>query len=332
MRQTRMPALGALLLALVLGACTTGGGTSPSGASGSPASASAGASGSGAAGGTIASALVLGAPPECPERPFCLIGLKDTYGLEFKEYRPLDSGGPLTVEAVKSGDVDVGLLFTSDPAISAESFVLLKDDKQLQLADNIIPVIRQDLLDESPPIADLLNPWMAKLTQEELIGLNQAVADQEDPADVVSAWLTENGAEESDEGSGVSLTLGSANFPESETLGELFAQILEGAGYDVERKFQIGARDVYFPAIESGEIDLLPEYAATILEHANDSAGEATTDAQETAELLRSALEERGLTALDPAPATDQNGFVVTQETADELGLAKMSDLAKPAP
>ncbi|MDQ3642896.1 MAG: hypothetical protein M3450_15865 [Actinomycetota bacterium] len=321
MRMNRMAALGASMLVL-LSACSTGGGTTSSPA----------APGSAQTGETIASQLVLGAPPECPERPFCLIGLEETYGLEFQEFRPLDVGGPLTVAALEGGDIDVGLLLTSDPSIADRGFVLLEDDKQLQLADNLIPVVRQEVLDESPEIADLINPWMEALTQEELTALNKLVfVDQEDPADVVEQWLSENGLESGDAGAGVSVTVGSTNFYEQEILGEIFAQILEANGFEVERKFQLGAREVVFPALESGEIDILAEYIATALLFV-DPEGEASTDAADTAEAFNTALEPRGLVALDFAPATDQNGFVVTQETADQYGLASMSDLANPAP
>ncbi len=182
MRSIRRAALGATLLALVVGACTSGGG-SPTPAASAPTTSA-----------TLASALVLGGPPECPQRPFCAVGLEKTYGLTFKEFKPLDAGGPITVEAVKNGQVDVGLLFTSDPAIAANGFVLLADDKQLQLADNLVPVLRQAVLDATPAIADLLDGWMAKLTQEALTDLNKQVSvDQKDPKDVVKAWLGANG-------------------------------------------------------------------------------------------------------------------------------------------
>src|SRR5438309_4368062 len=82
---------------------------------------------------------VLGGPPECPQRPFCQLGLKTGYGLEFKDFKPLDAGGPLTVAALEGKQIDVGLLFTSDPSIVAKNFVLLDDNKHLQLADNIAP-------------------------------------------------------------------------------------------------------------------------------------------------------------------------------------------------
>jgi osmoprotectant transport system substrate-binding protein len=201
------------------------------------------------------------------------------------------------------------------------------------LADNIIPVIRQEVLDESPQIADLINPWMADLTQEELTGLNlQVNVEQEDPADAVAAWLEENGLGEGDAGAGTTVVVGSTDFPEQEVLGELFGQVLEANGYTVEREFQLGTREVVFPALESGEIDMLAEYIATALEFVNEGAGEATTDPAETADAFQQRLEPLGLVPLDYAPATDQNGFVVTQATADQYGLVRISDLAKPAP
>jgi len=372
MRQIRMSTLGASLLALVLSACGTGGGSSPSAGGSGPAGStgaslpgasstseateaastapsveasvepSTGATGepptsiepsAGAGGDTLASTLILGGPPECPERPFCQIGLRDTYGLEFAEFRPLDVGGPLTVAALENGDIDVGLLLTSDPNITAKGFVLLQDDLQLQLADNLIPVVRNDALTESPEIADLLNPWMATLTQDELTALNEQVAiDQDDPEEVVAAWLADNGLTEGTAGEGKSVTVGSTDFYEQEILGEIFAQVLQANGFDVEKKFRLGPREVAFPALEEGEIDILAEYAATALEFVNEGAGEATTDPEETAELLRGRLEERGLTALDVSSATDQNGFVVTEETAQEFTISKLSDLAQPAP
>lgn len=328
MRTTRTLALGATL-ALIVGACTSGGG-SPTPAASATASTPASPSPSGA---TLASTLVLGGPPECPQRPFCALGLEKTYGLTFKEFKPLDAGGPITVEALKNGQVDVGLLFTSDPAIAANGFVLLADDKQLQLADNLVPVLRQAVLDATPAVAGLLNGWTAKVTQEALTDLNKQVSvDQKDPKDVVKTWLAANGLATGTDGAGKTVKVGSTNFYEQEILGELFAQVLEADGFSVDRKFQLGNREIVFPALEAGEIDILAEYAATALEFVNAGAGEATTDPIATVAKLKERLAPKGLTALDPAPATDQNGFVVIQATADKYKLTKLSDLAQPAP
>ena len=312
MRHLRRAALGAAMLALIVSACGPGGGSQ-------------------APSGTIASQLILAGPPECPERPFCQLGLTETYGVTFKEFKPTDAGGPLTIAALEGGDAQVGLLFTSDPAIAAKGFVLLEDDKQLQLADNLVPVVRQDALDANPVIEEALNGVMAKLSQAALTDLNkQVTVDGKAAADVAAAWIEAEGLAFSG-GSG-SVSVGSTNFYEQEILGEVFAQVLETAGIDVERKFQLGAREVVFPALEAGEIDILAEYVATALEYVNNKAGEATTDPVASTAKLNEHLESRGLAALDFAAATDQNGFVVTRETADQYDLVKLSDLAKPAP
>jgi osmoprotectant transport system substrate-binding protein len=312
MRKFRGAALGAALLVLMVGACTSGGGSAK----------------------TLAGTLVLGGPPECPQRPFCAKGLTDTYGITFKDFKPLDAGGPLTVTALKGGQVDVGLLFTSDAAIAANGFVLLQDDKHLQIADNLVPVVRQAVLDANPGVADLLDGIMAKLSQGELTGLNKAVkVDGKDPAAVATDWLTKNALLPGAGGSGKGkVVVGSTNFYEQEILGELFAQTLAANGFDVEKKFQLGNREIVFPALQSGQIDILAEYAATALEYVNKAAGEASTDPKATTDKLAARLKSLGLAVLQYAAATDQNGFVVSKATADKYGLTKISDLAKPAP
>ena len=338
MRTFRTVALGATLLALLVGACSSGGSSpSPSAASAPPETSApsepAAESPSAPAGPALSTTLKLGGPPECPERPFCLLGLQETYGLEFAEFVPLDAGGPLTVTALTGGQVDVGLLFTSDPAIATNGFVLLEDDKQLQLADNIVPVVRQEVLDANPAVADLLNTVMERLTQEELTNLNKAVTvDTRPAAEVATEWITAQSFDASSAGLEGDITVGSTNFYEQEILGEIFAQLLESNGATVERKFQLGNREIVFPALEAGEIDVLAEYAATALEFVNEGAGQATTDPVATTDALRAALEPKGLAALNPAAATDQNGFVVSQATADQYSLTKISDLAQPAP
>jgi osmoprotectant transport system substrate-binding protein len=143
----------------------------------------------------IGNTLVLGGPPECPTRPFCALGLKNTYGITFKDFKPLDTGGPLTITALDGKQIDVGLLFTSDPSIVAKNFVLLDDDKHLQLADNIAPVVRNALLQKDDgTIKRLLNSISAKLTQGELNAMNKQVAvDKADSKAVAAAWLKKQG-------------------------------------------------------------------------------------------------------------------------------------------
>ena len=96
-------------------------------------------------GGTLASTFVFGSGPECPNEPYCLPGLESTYGLMFKQFVVTDSGGQKTIDALKDGSIQVGVLFTTDPHVVVENFVLLDDDKQLQRAENVAPIVGERL-------------------------------------------------------------------------------------------------------------------------------------------------------------------------------------------
>ena len=141
---------------------------------------------------SVASTLTLGAGAECPTRPFCQPGLEKTYGLKFKAFRVLDSGGPKTMEALAAGDIDIGLVFSSDGAVSARNLVVLEDDKKLQTVDNLVPAIRKDVVDDD--IRDVLNKVSAELTTEDLIQLNKrADIDKTDPEVLAREWLQQHG-------------------------------------------------------------------------------------------------------------------------------------------
>jgi osmoprotectant transport system substrate-binding protein len=136
--------------------------------------------------------LTLGGPPECPERPLCAPGYEETYGITFGEFVPLDSGGPLTSEALASGDIDVALLFTTDGIIAENEWVLLEDDQGLQPAENLVPVVRTEILTDE--IEEALNSVSAVLTTEALTELNRRVnADAEDPEEVARTFLVDEG-------------------------------------------------------------------------------------------------------------------------------------------
>ena len=124
---------------------------------------------------------------------------------------------------------------------------------------------------------------------------------------------------------GDTIVVGSQAYYSNEIIAEIYAQALEDAGFDVERKFQIGQRDAYIPALESGEVDLFPEYTGNLLQF-YDSATTATQSDEVYAE-LQSVLPD-GLTVLDQAPATDQDSYNVTKQFADENGLTSLADLA----
>ena len=108
--------------------------------------------------------LMFGGPPECPGRAYCLPGLKRVYGLRFKKFTPLDAGGPLTLQALAAGYIGVALLFTTDPGIAARHLVVLADDRGLQPAENITPLVRRDALARyGPRLLTTLNKVSALL-------------------------------------------------------------------------------------------------------------------------------------------------------------------------
>lgn len=140
----------------------------------------------------VAGQLVLGGPPECPQRPFCKPGLEKTYGAQFKGFRSLDAGGPLTLNAIEKGQVGIGLVFSSDGVVASKGLVVLDDDKKLQTADNVVPVVRADKA--SPELAAALGRVNQALTTDKLKELNKKVGvDKEDPADVADQFLKDNG-------------------------------------------------------------------------------------------------------------------------------------------
>lgn len=128
---------------------------------------------------------------------------------------------------------------------------------------------------------------------------------------------------------GPTIVLGAQDFAESEVLAQVYGQALEAAGYPVDYQALGGFREIVFASFESGDINFTAEYAASALEFLNEGAGEATSDVEETAELLRGYLEDEGLVALEASPAVDSNSFVVTQETAEEHDLSSVSDLTE---
>jgi osmoprotectant transport system substrate-binding protein len=139
--------------------------------------------------------LVFGGPPECPERPLCLFGLEERYGLNFGRFLPLDVSGPATVSALETGEVDVALLFTTDPDIVAHDFVLLEDDRDLQPAENVIPIVRSDVLDRyGDEFSEAVLEVTSRLTTSHLRELNRKIELQGlRPDRVAQEWLTGEG-------------------------------------------------------------------------------------------------------------------------------------------
>jgi osmoprotectant transport system substrate-binding protein len=140
---------------------------------------------------SIGDQLVLGAGPECPTRPFCQPGLKTTYGINFKAFKALDTDGPLTRAAFKNGTIQVGLVFSSDSDLNQLGLVVLQDDKHLENADNVVPIVRKAVA--TSEVTAVLDKISAGLTTADLVTMNGQVELLHQDADAVaSAYLQQH--------------------------------------------------------------------------------------------------------------------------------------------
>ncbi|MCX5252808.1 UNVERIFIED_CONTAM: osmoprotectant transport system substrate-binding protein [Streptomyces canus] len=140
----------------------------------------------------IAPDLVIGGSPEFQTRQQGLLGLESQYGLKFKSFKALDAGGPLTQAALKKNTVQAADIFTTDPTITKEKFVVLQDPKNLFGFANVTPLVYKSGLTQEGVAA--LNAVSAKLDTKALLDMDSQVQlDNKDPLDVAKAWLKTNG-------------------------------------------------------------------------------------------------------------------------------------------
>jgi osmoprotectant transport system substrate-binding protein len=140
----------------------------------------------------VAGDMTLGGPPEWKTRDTGVPGLEEVYGVTFSDFRALDAGGPLTLQALLNGQIDAGNLFTTDPNIAAEELVVLEDPDSLFAAQNVVPLVRSEVLNDD--IESALNDVSAALDTEKLGELvTRVVIDKEDPEDVAEDFLAEAG-------------------------------------------------------------------------------------------------------------------------------------------
>jgi len=137
--------------------------------------------------------LKLGAPQDCEENAFCIPGLKDVYGLDLtSNFVPLDAG--VVGTSLNEGAIDVATLFSTDGRLADEDWVVLEDDKGLAGADNIVPVLSQELVDAyGDQLTGVLNDISAQLTTDDMIAMNKAYdIDHEDAEDIAADWLSDH--------------------------------------------------------------------------------------------------------------------------------------------
>lgn len=217
--------------------------------------------------------------------------------------------------------------------VAGEQLVVLTDDKKLQTADNIVPAVTAKV--SSADLLAALDKVSAALDTDKLIALNKAVdVDRKTPKVAAEEFASTAGLTSGiAKGQGGKVIVGAANFSENQTLGELYRIALTAAGYQVTVR-QIGNRELYEPALERGEVHVVPEYVGTLTEFLNKKLNGASAPARASGDLdqTMAALKElggkAGLAFGTPSPAADQNAFAVTKAFADKHGVSTLSELA----
>jgi osmoprotectant transport system substrate-binding protein len=140
----------------------------------------------------VAGQLTLGGPPECPQRDFCALGLKSVYNITFGKFEPVGVCDSATAEALDAGRIDVALLCSTQSIIAKNGWVVLEDDKHLQNAEPITPLVRTSVLTDE--IKSLLDSVSGKLTTANIVPLNEQVEiEHQDAAAVAKKFLQDNG-------------------------------------------------------------------------------------------------------------------------------------------
>jgi osmoprotectant transport system substrate-binding protein len=217
-------------------------------------------------------------------------------------------------------------------AATGQELMVLADDKKLQTVDNIIPAINAAAA--TPALVQALDKISAALTTEKLVALNRAVEVERKTSPNVAQEFTqqENLVSGLSGGSG-EIVVGAANFAENATLANIYEDVLDAAGFAASVR-TIGNRELYLPALQQGEIDVVPEYVGTLTEFLNKKQNGANAAPKASGELepTVAALTQLGSAAKlrfgQPSQAADQNAFAVTKAFADANGLKTLSDLA----
>ncbi len=245
------------------------------------------------------------------------------------------SGGGSTTPAASDAMTGAPTAMTSQVClpVPGDSLVVLTDDMTLQNSDNVIPAVNAKTAEDASVMA-ALDVVSSVLDTSTLIKLNKAVdIDRQTSSEVAAKFVADQGLTAPAKGSG-SLTVGAANFSENITVAEIYGAVLRDAGYDVTVR-PIGNRETYMPALESGEVNVVPEYAATAAEFLNkklngDTApAVATGDIAVTSAALADLGAKVGLVFGKASAAQDQNAFAVTTAFSEKYGVTSLTELAK---
>ena len=218
-----------------------------------------------------------------------------------------------------------------DP-VAGQQLVVLADDKKLQTVDNVVPAVNAKAA--SPALLAALDAVSARLTTPKLVALNKAVGvERQTATQAAKGFVASEGlGQPAQKGTG-KVVIGAADFPESQILAAVYADVLNAAGFSASVK-TIGNRELYEPALERDEIQVVPEYVGTLTEFLNkrqngpNAPAKASGDLQATMTALKALGGKAHLTFGQPSQAADQNAFAVTKAFADKYAVTSLSQLA----
>ncbi len=271
----------------------------------------------------------LAAPRDCLTNPGCGVGLESVYGLDVKSALVPLAVADAGIAALDSGQAEVAVAFSSDPAVSRPDIVSLRDDRSMIYPDRVVPVVRSELLEDysrrdAGELRSRLNDASAALSTLALRSLNQGLIDGRIPEAVGGEFVDANGLGGSaPRRNGPRIVVGYQDFAENEMLAYMYAEALRAGGFRVTVRSVRGLRREAVSQLRRDRIDVYPAYDGSLLRYL---AG--TSSARLKAGLRRT------LTRIDAVPmrlsrAQNRNVFVAKSETAARLGIAKLSDLVR---
>lgn len=272
----------------------------------------------------------LGGPTSCLVGEYCTAGLSRAYGVNLGAGGVEIDASSAVAEALAAGAIDVGVLPDGSVETTDARLEVLRDDRMLQPADNVIPVIGPALGTVAGPLAGAVDRISAALDRPGLTGLERALADGLSPEVAARAWLARTpGADVTPPPPAAPrVVIGARPDAESQAMSELYAGALEREGWATTIA-PVADRRAELDALATGAVGLVPDTTSDLLEVLAGFTGTATWDLQRDVVLLRAALADLGLVAFEPAPASPGVVFAVARAVARTLALSTLSDLAR---
>jgi len=272
---------------------------------------------------------VFGGPADCVANTFCALGLRLVYGVDVSKRLRVLPPGPPTYAALRRGLVGVAVGLSSDPELRDPDFVQLADDRMMAGADNVVPLLAARVAKKwGAALGRYVNAISGQLSMTVLRKLNSELEAGESVAATAARWVSGRAfAPPARAKGGPRIVLAAQPFLQSKLLAQVYAKALAAGGYPTRVLAIDGYREEVLDAISAGSASMMVDYAASLLEYLDRYQGFRSRDTRVVLRLLRGYASQHGLEVLAPATARTVGVFVTTRETADRIGLTRLSDL-----